>query len=93
VAGGEYLIIALCFGLAAGFVARGKASSFWIWFIIGAVLPVLGLVGAILYRGEQREPERVCPRCGAVQKLYVQVCTRCGEDLYLPDPGEVRHPG
>ena len=29
---------------------------------------------------------RVAARC----KLYVQVCRRCGEDLYLPDPSEVR---
>jgi hypothetical protein len=27
-----------------------------------------------------------------VLKLYVQVCPRCGTDLYLPDPSEVRQP-
>jgi hypothetical protein len=26
-------------------------------------------------------------------KLYVQVCPRCGTDLFLPDPRAVRHPG
>ena len=36
--------------------------------------------------------ERRCPRCGAVHKLYVQVCRVCGEDMYLPDPRDVRHP-
>jgi uncharacterized OB-fold protein len=46
----------------------------------------------ILYRSEKTEPERRCPRCGAVHKLYVQVCARCGEDMYLPDPSEVRQP-
>ena len=51
---------------------------------------MIGLIAAFLYRVEQAEPERRCPRCGAVQKLYVQVCRRCGEDLYLPDPSEVR---
>jgi hypothetical protein len=25
-----------------------------------------------------------------VVKLYVQVCRRCGEDLHLPEPEEVR---
>ena len=91
-AGGEYLLIALAFGLAAGFVGRGKGSSFFIWFVVGAVVPVLGLIAAILYRGELDEPERRCPRCGKILKLHVQVCTRCGEDLYLPDPSEVRQP-
>jgi len=91
-AGGLYIAIALCFGLATGVIGRAKGSSFVLWFIVGAVLPALGLVAALLYRVERDEPERRCPRCGAVQKLYVQVCRRCGEDLYLPDPSEVRHP-
>jgi hypothetical protein len=88
--GGLYIAIALCFGFATGLVGRTRGSSFVVWFIVGAVLPALGLIAALLYRVEQDEPERRCPRCGAVQKLYVQVCRRCGEDLYLPDPSEVR---
>jgi ribosomal protein S27AE len=87
----EYIVIAVSFGLATAIVGKVKGSSFFLWFVIGAVLPLLGLVAAILYRVEKAEPERQCPRCGKVQKLYVQVCTRCGEDLYLPDPDEVRH--
>ena len=81
-----YLVIALSFGIATGVVGRAKGSSFFIWFMVGSVLPLLGLIAAILYRAEKDEPERRCPRCGKVHKLYVQVCTRCGEDLYLPDP-------
>ncbi len=88
--GGLYIAIALSLGLATGLVGRAKGSSFWIWFLVGAVLPGLGLIAALLYRVERDEPERRCPRCGAVQKLYVQVCRSCGEDLYLPDPSEVR---
>ena len=85
-----YVVICVCFGIATGIVWRGKGMSFFIWFVIGGVLPLLGLVAVILSRREQAEPERRCPRCGAVQKLYVQVCSTCGEDLYLPDPSEVR---
>jgi uncharacterized paraquat-inducible protein A len=89
----EYLPIVFFFGLATGLVGRGKGSSFWIWFIVGAVLPLLGLVAVVLYRVEKNEPERQCPNCHKVVKLYVQVCPRCGVDLYLPDPAAVRHPG
>lgn len=88
--GGAYLAIALAFALATGIVGRSKGSSFFIWFFVGGVLPVIGLVAALLYRVETTEPERRCPNCGATQKLYVQVCRRCGEDLYMPDPSEVR---
>ena len=87
-----YLLIALSFGIATGVIGRAKGSSFFIWMIVGSVLPVLGLIAVVLYRPETAEPERRCPNCGKVQKLYVQVCTRCGVELYLPDPSEVRQP-
>jgi hypothetical protein len=88
----QYVLIAVAFGLATGLIARAKGSSFWIWAAVGTVLPVLGLVAVILFRSERDEPERRCPRCGTVQKLYVQVCNVCGEELYLPDPSDVRTP-
>ena len=87
------MIIAAAFGIATGIVGRSKGSSFFIWLIVGTVVPLIGLVAVILYRPESEEPERRCPRCGKVLKLYVQVCTRCGAELYLPDPAEIRHPG
>ncbi len=90
--GNEYLVIAFCFGIATAIIGRAKGSSFFIWFLIGTILPLLGLIAVILYRSEKSEPERRCPRCGKVLKLYVQVCPVCGEDLYLPDPSEVRQP-
>jgi hypothetical protein len=89
-AGGLYLLIAFSFGLATGFVGRRKGSSFWIWFVVGAVLPVLGLIAAVAYRSEHVEPERRCPRCNAVHKIHVQVCTRCGLDMDLPAVEETR---
>lgn len=91
--GVEYLVIAFFFGLAAGIIGKAKGSSFFIWLVIGMVLPLLGLIAVILYRVEKDEPERQCPSCGKALKLYVQVCPRCGTDLYLPDPAAVRHPG
>ncbi|HEV2789839.1 MAG TPA: zinc-ribbon domain-containing protein [Solirubrobacterales bacterium] len=89
----EYLVIAACFGLATAIIGRAKGSSFFIWLIIGTVLPPLGLLAVIFYRVEKDEPERQCPNCHKPLKLYVQVCPRCGTDLYLPDPAAVRHPG
>ncbi len=89
----EYLIIAFFFGLSTAIIGKAKGSSFWIWFLVGAVLPFLGLIAVILSRRERDEPERQCPNCLKAVKLYVQVCPRCGAELYLPDPRAVRHPG
>jgi len=80
-----YLIFAIAMGLATGLVGRLKGSSFLLWLVIGAILPVLGLVGAFLYRYERDEPRRRCPRCGRVLKLYDQVCMGCGYDLPFPE--------
>jgi uncharacterized paraquat-inducible protein A len=91
-AGAQYVLIALMFGLATGIIGRAKGSSFFIWFAIGTVTIIFGLIAVILYRSEKEEPERQCPSCGKILKLYVQVCPRCGTDLYLPDPAEVRQP-
>ena len=89
----EYVVIATSFGLATAIIGKGKGSSFFIWFLIGALVPPLGLLAVIFYRVEKDEPERQCPTCHKPLKLYVQVCPRCGTDLYLPDPAAVRHPG
>ena len=89
-AGAPYVLIALLSGIATGIIGRSKGSSFFIWTLVGLVLPILGIAAVILYRGEESEPERRCPTCGKVLKLHVQVCPRCGTDLYLPDPADVR---
>jgi hypothetical protein len=80
-----YLILCFSFGLAGGIVGRAKGSSFVLWFLISAAVPVLGLLAAVLYRNEADEVRRQCPRCGKVVKLYDQVCMRCGEDMDFPE--------
>ena len=84
-----YLILCISFGLAGGILGRAKGSSFVLWFLISAAVPVLGLLAAVLYRNETNEVRRQCPRCGKVVKLYDQVCMRCGEDMDFPETGIV----
>ena len=80
----SYLIIAFSFGLAGGIVGRVKGSSFVLWFLVSACLPVIGLLAAVAYRREGEELRRRCPQCGKVVKIYDQLCT-CGAELYFPD--------
>jgi len=83
--GGAFVVLALSFGLAAGIAGRIKGSSFFIWFLVGLCIPVLGLVAALLYRWDREELRRPCPRCGKVVKLHDALCTRCGEELEFPE--------
>jgi hypothetical protein len=80
-----YLILAFSFALAGGLVGRLKGSSFFIWFLISGIVPVLGLLAALLYRTERDELRRQCPGCGKIVKLHDALCTRCGTELEFPD--------
>ncbi len=84
-AGGAYVAIALSFALAGGIVGKIKGSSFWIWFVVSGVVPVIGLLTAIVYRSERDELRRQCPSCGRVCKIYDALCTRCGTELEFPE--------
>ena len=81
----ELVVIAFFFGLSAGVIGKIKGSSFFLWFLVGLCLPVLGTLAALLYRFERHEPKRRCPECGNLVPLHDQVCMRCGRDLEWPD--------
>ena len=86
----EWLVLMFFFGLSAGVIGKIKGSSFFIWFLVGAGLPLLGTIAAILYRFERHEPRRRCPECGFVMPITAQVCRRCGRDQEYPDEVFVR---
>jgi len=91
-----YIAIAVCFGLAGGVVGRIKGSSFCLWFLISAIVPVFGLLAAIAYRFERDEPRRQCPKCGRITPAHDALCMRCGEELDFPEhllPPESAAPG
>ena len=80
-----YLLVALWFGVATGIVGRIRGSSFFIWALVGAVVPVIGLFVALAYRSEKDEVRRECPGCGKLVKLHDAMCMRCGTDLEFPE--------
>ena len=84
-AGGAYIAIAISSGLAAAIIGRIKGSSFVIWFFVGAMLPLIGILAALAYRYDIHELRRQCPECGRVTKLHDAVCVRCGAELEFPD--------
>jgi len=80
-----YVVLCLCFGLAGGIVGKIKGSSFFLWFLISGLLPLVGLIAALMYRYETDELRRQCPTCGKVVKIYDALCTRCGTELDFPE--------
>jgi len=80
-----YLLVAIWFGIATGIIGRIRGSSFVIWFLIGAIVPVIGLFAALAYRNDRDEVRRQCPGCGKLVKLHDAMCMRCGTDLDFPE--------
>lgn len=79
------VVVLFFFGLAGGVVGRIKGSSFVLWFLISACVPVFGLLAAVCYRWDNQELRRECPGCGRVLKLHDTLCMRCGTDLDFPE--------
>ncbi len=83
--GGPLVVILLFFGIAGGVVAKIKGDTIWVWFLVSACVPFLGLLTAVLYRVEKEELRQQCPGCGRMLKLYDAVCMRCGHELEFPE--------
>jgi hypothetical protein len=79
-----FVILCFFFGLAGGVIGKIKGSSFFVWFLISAIPPFIGLIAAVLYRDEYKELYRRCPTCGKVVALHDALCTRCGTELEFP---------
>jgi hypothetical protein len=86
----QWLVLMFFFGLSAGVIGKIKGSSFVLWFLIGAALPAIGTLAAVLYRFEREEPRRECDECGRMMPVSDQVCRRCGADQRLPETVFVR---
>jgi hypothetical protein len=87
-----YVVLCLVSGLLGAVIASRRGSSFPLWFVICAVIPVLGPVAALLYRRESETPLRRCPGCGSATRIYDAMCMRCGTDLDYPELSEVIQP-
>jgi hypothetical protein len=85
-----FVVIAFFFGLAGGVIGKIKGSSFFLWFLVGFAVPLLGTLAAIFYRFERDEPRRRCDECGFVMPITSQVCRRCGADQEYPEEVFVR---
>ena len=79
-----FLLICALFGVAGGLQGRAKGSSFLVWFMISAGVPLFGFIASVVYPGRQLEPRRRCDGCGRMLPISDTMCMRCGTDLDYP---------
>lgn len=80
-----YVVIALFLGAGTALIARSKGNPVWIWFLIGFLVPVAGLIASLFARAAADEPRRLCEDCGKVLPISDTLCTGCGKDLGYPE--------
>lgn len=80
-----FLVICALFGIAGGLQGRSKGSSFVLWFLISACLPIFGFLVSIVYPGRRYEERRQCDGCGRFLPVTDTMCMGCGTDLAFPE--------
>lgn len=55
------LLIAIVSGLIGGFIANSKGKNVFLWFILCALFPLVGLVVLLLLKGNQAAPQAALP--------------------------------
>jgi hypothetical protein len=74
----------------AGIIAASKRRAFFEYFFIGLLLPIIGIVAAIIATpnkaaeetAELKRGDRVrCPHCAEIIRAAAHVCRFCGRDV------------
>jgi ribosomal protein L32 len=87
-----YPALCLVSGVIGGLIGQRKGSSYLVWFLVSAIVPLLGPLAALLYRHETDVAMRRCPGCGSASRIHDALCMRCGSELDYPRPEEIIEP-
>ena len=82
-------LVSACTG---GYIGARKGSSWFVWFVVSLVIPILGPLGAALFRRETEEAMRICPGCRRTVRHYDALCMSCGTELEYPQEDELIEP-
>jgi len=74
----------------AGIIGASKKRGFFGYFLIGLVLPIIGIVAAIVAKPNDAAQEEAdlergdrmrCPHCAELIRSEARVCRFCGRDV------------
>ena len=82
-----FLLIWLCFGIAAAIVASNKNRSGFGWFLLGILLGPFGLIFALVVAKIERPPDPYTPLPALTADQFIdqqtKLCPHCAETIKL----------
>jgi hypothetical protein len=75
--GAPILFISILLGLIPAFIARSRGRSFIIWWIVGALLPLIAIVISLFLKDKNKQQ---CNFCKEYIHRDAVVCPRCGNN-------------
>ncbi len=83
------IVSGLLFGAIASSIARQKGRGEVLWFVLGFVLHLFGLVVLFLPPVCKSGITKKCTACAEIVKAEANVCRYCGKDLIAVGGEEV----
>jgi hypothetical protein len=86
----EWLIAWVTLAGAAGMIGASKKRGFFGYFLIGLVLPIIGIVAAIVAKPNKVAEEQAdletgercrCPYCAELIRVEARVCRFCSREV------------
>ena len=71
--------IACAYGCAA--IASSKNRSAFVWFWLGLILGIIGILIIGFMKAEEGERRFPCPSCAEMVLVQAKVCRHCGKEL------------
>jgi hypothetical protein len=95
------LTLAVISGAITATIAYKKGELFWPWLLVGAVLPLFGVVWVLCMRADPRTlaareikagRAKVCPWCASLIPIEASVCPRCRQWVVQPPAYPPQYP-
>ena len=83
------IISGVFFGAVASIIARRKGRQELLWFVLGFIFHVFGLIVLLLPSVSRPGTTKQCPECAEVVKAEASRCRYCGKAFDMVSEAEV----